>query len=78
MVFTQLLKLSLFLKKCYKMLNLFKILKQRIVFTTKLILNRAEFPALTIVKLLILASVNLGLTKKQKQNVNPQTSVHDV
>lgn len=34
--------------------------------TSKLMLNRAEFPALTTMKLLILESVNLGLTKKNK------------
>lgn len=32
------------------------------IFTSKLMLNLAELPALTTTKLLILASVNLGLT----------------
>lgn len=35
--------------------------------TSKLMLNLAEFPALTTMKLLILASVNRGLTMRKSK-----------
>jgi len=36
-----------------------------LLITSKLIVTRAEFPALTTMKLLIFESVNLGLTEKK-------------
>lgn len=42
------------------------LLNNKLIFTTKLIVNRAEFPALTIMKLFNFLSVNIGLTKGEK------------